>query len=241
MKRLTRADWIERFRTKHGDKFDYTDIPTPTNNTAELTIRCPKHGPFSTTFMRHSLYDCERCGIELTSQKNTGGRCTAEEALSHYTVDANGCWIWRRYINTDGYGEAAYAGKNWLAHRLSHQTYNAPLTKGKMICHRCDVPACINPKHLYEGTAVDNNRDREARGRGGAAKGQLTQAHNNGLTKEAIQAIFDAPDHATNASLAEQYGTNRQTVSEIRRGLRYYHLLDKAKLANRLMHMSSER
>jgi hypothetical protein len=33
------------------------------------------------------------------------------------------------------------------------------------ILHHCDNPPCINVEHLYEGTMLDNIRDRQERGR----------------------------------------------------------------------------
>lgn len=38
---------------------------------------------------------------------------------------------------------------------------------GYCACHICDVPACVNPEHIYAGTAKDNARDRSERHAGG--------------------------------------------------------------------------
>lgn len=34
-----------------------------------------------------------------------------------------------------------------------------------LICHTCDTPACVNPDHLFPGSAKDNVQDSLAKGR----------------------------------------------------------------------------
>jgi hypothetical protein len=52
------------------------------------------------------------------------------------------------------------------AHRVAWiLTNGGPIPEGMYVCHTCDVPACVNPAHLYLGTPVDNARDVVVRGR----------------------------------------------------------------------------
>lgn len=50
-----------------------------------------------------------------------------------------------------------------LAHRWVYEREYGSIPNGLIICHKCDVPACINPNHLYAGTYADNARDRDER------------------------------------------------------------------------------
>lgn len=60
-----------------------------------------------------------------------------------------------------GYGRTCVInGRLWLAHRLSHLTFNGEFPEDKpLACHRCNRPSCIEPKHLYAGDKADNMRD----------------------------------------------------------------------------------
>lgn len=53
------------------------------------------------------------------------------------------------------------------AHRVSWIIFRGKIPKGKHVLHKCDTPLCVNPKHLFIGTALDNIRDCFNKGRMG--------------------------------------------------------------------------
>ena len=77
-----------------------------------------------------------------------------------------GCWNFLGLRNNCGYGVSCHKGKKIYAHRLAaHLWLNFQLNDKRLVLHRCDNPACFNPKHLYLGSQKDNMRDRKDRGR----------------------------------------------------------------------------
>lgn len=81
-------------------------------------------------------------------------------------VDQSGgmfaCWPWTGYTMASGYGR----NRHGYTHRYALElALGRPLADGMESCHTCDNPPCCNPAHLFEGTRLDNERDKTAKGR----------------------------------------------------------------------------
>lgn len=95
-------------------------------------------------------------------------RTSIEDRLTQYEVDPEtGCWIWMAGLRGNGYGNVRVPGKNAPAHRVSYEFHVGPIPPKTEVCHRCDVPRCINPDHLFLGSHAINMADMAAKGRGG--------------------------------------------------------------------------
>lgn len=77
-----------------------------------------------------------------------------------------GCWEWAGPKDRRGYGLFPYHRTYYRAHRFMHLLVTGNIPDGAFACHRCDNPGCVNPAHLFIGTAMDNAIDREQKGRG---------------------------------------------------------------------------
>ena len=86
-----------------------------------------------------------------------------------------GCWLWtgsyhaeRKYAaNQYGYMTVKLNGK-WQAkncHRLMWIALHGDPGRKLEVCHRCDVPLCCNPAHLFLGTHKENMADSRRKGR----------------------------------------------------------------------------
>lgn len=73
----------------------------------------------------------------------------------------HGCWAWTGTKDPKGYGRW---GRK-IASRHSWELANGSIPEGMWVLHHCDNKPCVNPRHLYLGTVVENTRDAMARDR----------------------------------------------------------------------------
>ncbi|MDQ1018953.1 HNH endonuclease [Streptomyces afghaniensis] len=99
---------------------------------------------------------------------------------------------------------------------LAH-TLGRPLKAAMQACHSCDNPPCVEPSHLWEGTAADNSRDRDAKGRG--ARGVRNgRARLDPAKVRDIRARYVPGNnqHESNiAALAAEFGIKPQAIRDV--------------------------
>ena len=75
-----------------------------------------------------------------------------------------GCWLFLGCRTHNGYGIYNYHGIRGPAHRIMWKLlYGGP--GDRLVLHKCDVRPCVNPNHLFLGTAADNTQDMLSKGR----------------------------------------------------------------------------
>lgn len=69
------------------------------------------------------------------------------------------CWNWKAAINPSGHAVMKIDGRNRGAHRISYAIKHGEIPENLMILHKCHNAKCVNPDHLYAGTAKENSQD----------------------------------------------------------------------------------
>lgn len=102
------------------------------------------------------------------------------------SVEFDKCWEWIGSLNKNGYGQIQIDKKLYLAHRISFLLHHKRKPTNQVL-HTCDNPCCVNPRHLFEGTQGDNNRDMAKKKR--AARLNGTKNPNAKLTIQELKLI----------------------------------------------------
>jgi hypothetical protein len=90
-------------------------------------------------------------------------------------IKSDSCWVWAGLRYKTGYGQTRHRGKGITTHRLAWILYRGEIPAGKMVLHTCDVRPCVNPDHLYIGTARENILDAIRRNRTNKIRGKYAE------------------------------------------------------------------
>lgn len=90
-----------------------------------------------------------------------------EERFWKHVQVTDTCWLWTGGTRSNGYGSVRLSRPRRIdnAHRVSYAMRYGPIPAGKIVCHRCDVPLCVRPDHLFIGSHAINMNDAIKKGR----------------------------------------------------------------------------
>lgn len=168
-------------------------------------------------FGEHTAADfCLRCNM---------GKHEPQPVLFWRKVDRRGdddCWEWQASKYANGHGQFAIDRKPMGAHRFSWMLHFGDIPDGLFVCHKCDNPPCVNPRHLFLGTPLDNIRDMDRKGRRVVVPNRGCENGKSKLTAADVAEIRSLlSTKQTYASIGRLFGVTYGVISNIDNGRTY--------------------
>lgn len=132
---------------------------------------------------------------------------------------SEGCWTWLGATSPNGYGIVQRGGRVHMAHRVAWEYARGAIPSGKVVCHACDNPPCVNPAHLFVGTQADNIADMDRKGRRRSNPPKGPNAKRAVLSEaEAVEIRRRYAEGERQLELAAAFGVSKGTIYNVLRG-----------------------
>lgn len=228
-------------KIKHSNEFRFSRLyKTDSNTSCWLWMGCCKASQRGKLLPLFSVFDGEKyflvsarrfafslvgndlsnnleiynvCGNDLCVNPDHSKETTLENRFWMHVnkQDADSCWMWMGSHTKEGYGNF----NSSKAHRISYQLHFGEFPPYMDVLHKCDNPSCVNPDHLFLGTAQDNSDDMKRKGR--ASRGEAS-----GNSKLTAQDVIDIrqgiSDKKSCVDLGRRFGVTSTAISDIKRG-----------------------
>lgn len=133
----------------------------------------------------------------------------------------NECWPYLGHLLPTGHGQFCTNRRRTSAHRFALSLYQ-DVPKSAIVCHTCDNPSCVNPKHLYAGSYSDNAQD-SIRAKRFYRPDNSGQRHGMAkLTEADVIKIRSLP--ISSGKAAKSFGVSRSTICAIRNRSSWRHV-----------------
>jgi hypothetical protein len=129
----------------------------------------------------------------------------------------DGCWFWKggRQSRIYSYGIFSLDGENVYAHRLSWIIHYGKIENNLCVLHKCDIPLCVNPDHLFLGSQIDNLEDcrKKGRSRNGSMPGEKHPL--SVLSNQKVLEIRSLHGLVLQKDIALKYGVKKSQINKI--------------------------
>lgn len=145
-------------------------------------------------------------------------RNAIDRFLVKITVNKNtDCWEWTTRIGTicKSYGALKIRKRSYKAPTVAFALFVGPIPVGLCVCHRCDNPPCVNPRHLFLGTQRDNVRDCWDKGRRTKIRDQNGEANCQAKLTERDVKHFRNHYRPPMDKWAKRYGVSQQLLYRV--------------------------
>ena len=134
----------------------------------------------------------------------------------------NDCWNWTANLCRGGYGSVwnRKTNRNIAAHKFSYELHYGQIIKGNHIIHSCDNKACVNPKHLSQGTPKQNTNEAIERGLRPACAIPIAYGEDNPKSKLTLEQVrfIRANPQLGHKEIADMWGLSPNCIRGVRIG-----------------------